>query len=202
MEYTGHTDAPNEPATEAWLAIGRRGGKSFVLALIAVFLACFRNYRQYLQPGERATVIVIAADRRQARTIFRYCRGLLTRVPMLSRMIERETADCFDLTNDVSIEIGTASFRSSRGYTIAAALCDEIAFWMTDDSANPDYEILDALRPGMATIPGAMLLCASSPYARRGALTTPHAVFRQARINPFLEGADARNKSERTAAPN
>jgi hypothetical protein len=34
----------------------------------------------------------------------------------------------------------------------------------------PDYAILDALRPGMSTIPSAMLLCASSPYARRGAL--------------------------------
>lgn len=30
--------------------------------------------------------------------------------------------------------------------------------------------MLNALRPGMATIPNAMLLCASSPYARRGAL--------------------------------
>ena len=53
-------------------------------------------------------------------------------------------------------------------------MCDEIAFWQTDNSANPDYEILDALRPGMATIPGAMLLCASSPYARRGALHDAH----------------------------
>jgi hypothetical protein len=176
-KHTGRTDAPTEAADEAWLICGRRAGKSFMLALIAVFLACFKNYRPYLQPGERGTVIIVAADRRQARTIFRYIRGLLTRVPMLSRMIERETADCFDLTNDVSIEIGTASFRSSRGYTIVAALCDEIAFWQTDDSANPDYEILDALRPGMATIPGAMLLCASSPYARRGALHDAHARY-------------------------
>jgi hypothetical protein len=49
-------------------------------------------------------------------------------------------------------------------------LCDEIAFWRTDDAAEPDFEILDAIRPGMATIPGAMLICASSPHARRGAL--------------------------------
>ncbi len=70
--------------------------------------------------------------------------------------------------------MGTASFKSVRGYTIVAALCDEIAFWPTDDSAQPDYEILDALRPGMATIPNAMLLCASSPYARRGALWDAH----------------------------
>jgi hypothetical protein len=51
-------------------------------------------------------------------------------------------------------------------------LCDEIAFWRSDESANPDTEILAALRPAMITIPGAMLLCASSPYARRGALWT------------------------------
>src|SRR6185369_13989238 len=70
----------------------------------------------------------------------------------------------------VTIEVGTASHRSTRGYTYAAVLCDEMAFWRTDDSAEPDYAILDAVRPGMATIPGAMLLCASSPYARRGAL--------------------------------
>jgi hypothetical protein len=31
---------------EAWLVIGRRGGKSFILALIAVYLACFREYRR------------------------------------------------------------------------------------------------------------------------------------------------------------
>jgi len=60
--------------------------------------------------------------------------------------------------------------KTTRGYTIVAALCDEIAFWPTDDAAEPDYEVLNALRPGMATIPNAMLLCASSPYARRGAL--------------------------------
>jgi hypothetical protein len=49
-------------------------------------------------------------------------------------------------------------------------LCDELAFWATDDAADPDYAILDALRPAMGTIPNAMLLCASSPYAQRGAL--------------------------------
>jgi hypothetical protein len=171
---TGRILPPTSPVAEGWLVCGRRAGKSFMLALIAVFLACFFNWRSYLAPGERGTVIVIATDRRQARVIFRYIRGLLTIVPMLARMIERETAESFDLNNGVTIEVGSASFKSVRGYTIVAALCDEMAFWPTDDSASPDYEILDALRPGMATIPGAMLLCASSPYARRGALWDAH----------------------------
>jgi hypothetical protein len=168
--HTGRTEAPTEASSEAWLIVGRRGGKSFVMALVAVFLACFFEYRQYLAPGERATVLVIAADRRQARVIIRYIKAMLTKIPSLALLIDRETADSFDLTNSVTIEVGTASFRSTRGYTYAAVLADEIAFWRTDDAAEPDYAILDAIRPGMATIPNAMLICASSPYARRGAL--------------------------------
>src|SRR5262249_54116848 len=55
--------------------------------------------------------------------------------------------------------------------TIVAALLDEIAFWPTDEnSASPDTEIITAIRPALATVPGAIMLCASSPYARKGAL--------------------------------
>ena len=170
-KHTGRNDIPDKPNDEAWLIVGRRGGKSFIMALIGVYLACFRDYRQYLQPGERATVAIIAADRKQARVIFRYVRGMLTLIPMLKSMIERETAEGFDLSNGVTIEIGSASFRATRGFTFAAVLVDEIAFIRTgDDVANPDVEILAAIRPGLVTIPGAMLICASSPYARRGEL--------------------------------
>jgi len=168
--YTGRQRAPARAFAEAWLVVGRRGGKSFIAALVAVWLACFRDYREALAPGERGTVLVIAADRRQARTILRYVRALLEGVDMLSRMVERRTTEGIDLANRVSIEVHTASFRSVRGYTIVAALLDEVAFWRSDDTANPDSEILNAIRPGMATIPGALLLGLSSPYARRGVL--------------------------------
>ena len=84
-------------------------------------------------------------------------------------MIERTTADAIDLTNGITIEIHTSSFRAVRGYTVVAAICDEIAFWPVDEtSANPDAEILNALRPAMATVPGALLICLTSPYARKG----------------------------------
>jgi hypothetical protein len=160
QQCTRRTTAPQCFVTEAWLVCGRRAGKSFVLALIAVFLACFRDWRPHLGPGERATIMVIATDRKQARVIFRYIKGLLS-IPILAPLMEREAAEAIDLSNAVSIEIHVASYRTTRGYTLAAVLCDEIAFWRSDDSAEPDYAILDALRPGLGTLPGAMLLCAS-----------------------------------------
>jgi hypothetical protein len=167
---TGRTNPPLTPASEAWLCIGRRGGKSFTLALIAVFLAAFRDYTEHLGPGERATVMVIAADRKQARVIMRYVKGILSAVPMLSAIVEGERQEAVDLSNRTTIEVHTASFRTVRGYSVAAALLDEIAFWPSEESTNPDTEIVAALRPAMVTIPGAMMLCSSSPYARRGAL--------------------------------
>jgi hypothetical protein len=170
QRHTGRTAPPTSLASEGWLICGRRAGKSFVLGLIAVFLACFKNYTPFLAPGEVATVMVIATDRKQARTILRYIGGLLRGVPMLAQMIDTERAEGFDLTNRVCIEVTTCSSRKVRGYSVAAALCDETAFWPTDDAAEPDYAVLDAIRPAMATIPGAILLCASSPHARRGAL--------------------------------
>jgi hypothetical protein len=170
VAHTGRHVPPTSPAREAWLIVGRRGGKSRIAALVAVYLACFLDYRPTLAAGERATVMVIAADRRQARVVLRYIAGFFDGVQLLRPLIQRHTAEALHLTTRVTIEVHTASFRAVRGYTVAAAICDEIAFWRSEESANPDTEILAALRPAMATVPSAMLLCLSSPYARRGAL--------------------------------
>lgn len=48
-------------------------------------------------------------------------------------------------------------------------IADEVAFWSSDYSANPDDEILNAMRPGLATTGGPLFMI-SSPFARRGEL--------------------------------
>ena len=177
--YRHHTDRltpPAKPFKEATLICGRRGGKSRVLALVATYLATVPDYSSFLAPGEVPTIAVIAADRKQARSIFRFITGLVHGTPLLKPMVETETTDTLLLRRGgtipwtVAIEIHTASFRVTRGYTFAAVLADEVAFWRSEDSANPDEEILGAIRPGLSTIPTSMLLVASSPYAQRGAL--------------------------------
>jgi hypothetical protein len=170
---TGRTEAPAGPAKEAWLVCGRRAGKSFMLALLAVYIATFRDWREHLAPGERATVMIIACDMRQARIVVRYLAALLE-IPLLKPLVlgkqTNRNAPGYDLDGQVTIEVHTTSFRSVRGYTIVVAIFDEIAFWRSEESANPDAEILAAVRPAMATVPGSMLLAASSPYARRGVM--------------------------------
>ena len=169
FSLTGLSVPPSEPLDELWQAIGRRGGKSQIAALLAVFEAAFGNYTDRLSPGEVATVMVLAQDRKQARTVMRYVAGLFHSNPMLTRLIYREQRESIELTNRTVIEVQTASFRAVRGYTVACVIADEIAFWRSDESANPDREIINALRPAMATL-GGKLIALSSPYAKRGAL--------------------------------
>ena len=167
--HTGRTDAPSTQFREGFVIAGRRSGKSFVAALIAVFLACFRDYGDVLAPGEVGTVMVIASDRRQAGVIFNYVVAFLEN-PILARMVVGRTKEAIELSNRIRIEVHTCSFRAVRGYTVIAAILDELAFWRDESSANPDSEVLTALRPATATIANAMLLGVSSPYSRRGEL--------------------------------
>ena len=166
---SGRTDVPEGGFAEAWLICGRRAGKSFVIALVATFLACFKDWRPFLQHGERGTIAILAVDRAQCQTIFRYIVKMIEGVKVLRPLITRQTDELIELSNNITIEISTASYRTIWSRTVIAGLCDEIAFW-SSEGTNPDGAVLSALRPGMGTIPGAMLLCASSPYARKGAL--------------------------------
>ena len=59
-ECTGRQQPDGAGYNEAWLICGRRAGKSFMLALIACYLANFKDWSEYLVPGEVGTIMVIA----------------------------------------------------------------------------------------------------------------------------------------------
>jgi hypothetical protein len=160
---------PKRPIRELFVIAGRRAGKSFISALIAVFLALFFDYSRYLTAGERGVILIVAADRAQAGVIFRYIAGILHSTVMLEQCIVNETKERIELNTGIDIKIATCNYRTIRGRTVVAFIGDETAFWLVD-GANPDHEIISSVRPSMATIPNAMLICISTPYARRGVL--------------------------------
>jgi len=172
--HTGRHAWPTGQAKEAWLPIGVRGGKSKVAGLIATTLGMFRDYSPYLSRGEVGTLPVIAADRKQARTVFGYIKSYLCETPLFASLVTGEKAESIGFTNaygnPIVIEVHTASFRSLRGYTCVGCVADEIAVWKSEGSANPDTEVITAIRSRFATIPNAMLVAISSPYARVGEL--------------------------------
>ena len=171
--HTGRTTAAERAVVmRPGSSAAARGGKSFILALVAVFLACFRDWRPFLGPGEVAhrhdhCPRSAASAGHQAL----HHRPVACDADVAASDRERDPGHyraarwCGDRNPHRTVSARRAATR------IIAALFDELAYWPSDEhSSEPDVEIINAIRPGMATIPGAMLLCASSPHARKGAL--------------------------------
>ena len=98
-----------------------------------------------------------------------YVNGLIDDTPMLANLVTHRTAESVELSTGVRIEIHTASWRALRGYTVVGAILDEVCFWRSEDSSNPDHEIVNALPAGDGDgAQPALLVAISSPYARRG----------------------------------
>jgi hypothetical protein len=161
---------------EVYIVCGRRSGKSRIGSLLASYFAAFKNCREQLAVGEKAVILTTAADKKQAGTIFGYSSGIFSAVPLLSSLVENETAETIDLGN-VSIEVHSASFRSLRGYSILLFIGDETSFWRNEESMNPDREIFDSVRGGMGTLKDSLLVALSSPYSRRGVMWSAYSKY-------------------------
>lgn len=165
---TGRPQEPGQRVEELWAIVGRRGGKTRAAGTLAAYLAGLVDHTDALAPGERGTLPILAGTAMQAQKAFRDVTAILTLSPLLSTKLQGEpTSETLRLTTGVDIEVRPANFRSIRSITAVAAIADEIAFWAVDGAANPDAEVLAALRPALATTQGP-LICISSPYARRG----------------------------------
>jgi hypothetical protein len=188
---TGLTEPPAERQREIWLPVGRRGGKSRIEALVAVHLACCYDYSQYLSPGEMGVVTVLADTRDHAGVIMGYAKAVLFDHPKLKQMVRRPLVETVELEGNVEISIVTASIKAVRSQTTIAAVFDEIAFWEADESsANPDVDIVNAIRPSMITIPTAMQIGASSRYARKGVLWNAFRDYYGREGGPLVWSAD------------
>lgn len=168
-QLTGRAMPPEEPVEAFWGIIGRRGGKTRAIGVLASYLAGCVDHRDVLGPGERGILPVMAASVLQASQAFHFIQGALEGSTHLSRLVDTITSDTISLISGVDIQVRPASFRTIRGISAVAAILDEVAFFRSDDSKNPDEEIIRALRPSLATT-GGPLICISSPYAKRGAL--------------------------------
>lgn len=121
-QSTGRELPPSEPVKEGWVIAGRGAGKSRIAATVAVFLATFRDCRSVLAPGERGIVMLLAADRAQARVLLRYVVGMLESSELLAGMVEEELKESVKLTNGIDIEIHTSNYSSRSARRIRGAV--------------------------------------------------------------------------------
>jgi hypothetical protein len=167
LKLTGRTVLPTGAPREVYIGAGRRGGKTRFASLVATWKLA--NEYPQLAPGEAAVTALVAPDRAQAQLALGYVAGLIEQSPLLRPELVSRNTESLELRHAVKLEIATASYRTIRGRSLAAANVDEVAYLRADDSALPDVELIRALRPALATLKG-LLLCISSPHRKTGIL--------------------------------
>lgn len=183
--FTGRQEAPTEPSREAWVPVGRRGRKSAIAAVVGLWQAAFRiDAGRYLAKGEVAVVPILSVTKDKALKIHQYMTAMLDD-PTLSYLRvkgkpepgEKRRPGAIHLFVPtlsggyrVDVIIEAANLKAGRSDTNLGAILDEIAFFRSEESANPDKDIVAGITPGMVAVPGGLVLGISSPYARRGIL--------------------------------
>jgi hypothetical protein len=166
---TGRSEYVPAEQNEATLIAGRRGGKTSKIAAPIALYEAIRDH--HLARGDRGYVMLIAPAKSQAQIAMRYIRTYLQSSSILRKYMARQRRDEIELTNGVSIVCYPCSYIAVRGVSVVCAICDELAFWQHEETAaNPEEEVVAALRPAMATFPTAKLIKISTPYRKEGIL--------------------------------
>lgn len=167
--------------------IGRRGGKTTLAAMLAIYCAIITNWRPYLQKTPFATVLVLSHSREFSDEVLEIIRTFIETSPVLKRLInlkKKNTTSTMNLSvpffddsrkitySRVQIKVGAASSKTTRGIAACAVICDEIAFWNLDENMKEtDEKIMKAVRPATKQFGRkALLIKISSPGIKQGVL--------------------------------
>jgi len=169
-QLTGRTTVPTD-LRELWCLAGRGPGKTTFEAAQALKAAC----RGYTGVRGLPRVLLLGFVQAQAEIAFQYVTEFVAGDRELRKLVTRQTRDSVEFAHGVRLQTITSNYRALRGYSVAAALCDEIAYWWSDlTDSNPDVEVIRSLRPALAKVPGSRLLAASTPFTEEGVLYDVH----------------------------
>lgn len=146
---------------QAVFRVGRRGGKSSSLSRIVAAEILYGDH--HVPGGDTGVFAIISQDRDNAKN----------RIKTIDEILEDLRVDHKTTANEIrvpsvnrEVKIFTASVAGVSGFTAIGCLCDEVSKWKDADSeVNPGFEVLQSLRPTMATQPNAMMWLISSPWS-------------------------------------
>lgn len=161
---------------EGWFIFGRRGGKTDGIAsTVVAYEAVLGGHEDRLRPRQQGICFQIAQDLRLARNSLHFIRAVVESSPLMEKEIVQITADRIDFKNRFTIACVPATLKSVRGYSSPVSVMDEVGVWYQEsESANPDYQIYDALSPGQVQFPNRKIIGISTPWNKSGLLYKYH----------------------------
>jgi hypothetical protein len=158
---------PTRPFSSVSVLAGARSGKdSRIAAPILIYEALMGGHQA--AKGERLVLPCVAQNSRAALIAFGYIRDYLTQSPLLAGQVEDVLSTELRLTNGVTIATFPCTLRSLRGWSIPAAVLDEVAFFRLEGQEDSDVEVQTSVRRGMLAFPNPRLVKITTPYLKAG----------------------------------
>jgi hypothetical protein len=158
-------------ASEVTVIAGARSGKdSRIAAPIALYEALFGDFPS--ARGEPIVVPLVAQDGDGSEIAFGYIRDYAMERPRLAKYVDNELSRELWITNARGVKLRTKCFacsaKSIRGWSIPAAVMDEVAFFRVEGGASADVRVQTAIRRGGLAFPYQRLVKITTPYLRAG----------------------------------
>ncbi len=166
-KYSPPPGGPKEVA----VITGRQSGKTIIASRVIGYEAAFPLMRPGV--GEYYALMVSQDQRSSLRTLMSYAKAPFETSPVLKGSVLNATADALSLNTGVTIAAYPCRPAAIRGLRSVINIADELAFFLSTEGNPVDLEMLRAMRPGLATT-GGKLIILSSPYAESGALYELH----------------------------
>lgn len=194
-----HILDPKRSINRVNLIVGRRGGKTTISSVLAIYYAIIQNWKPFLTKTPYATVLILSHSKEFSEEIMDLMKNLISSSPILNRLLSKRyknTATTINLEvpfiqedgsleiSRVQIKVGAASSKTTRGKATCVALCDEIAFWNLDeDMKETDYKIVKAVSPSLLQFKDkGLLIKLSSPAIKQGVLYDEHKKWEQSEL--------------------
>jgi hypothetical protein len=157
---------------QAWAILGRRSGKTDrFLAFIIAYEAVLGGHEDYIKKGQKAMCFLVSQNLAVARENYTFVLTTLESSPLFKKEIKDQNADFIYLKNNITIGMAPPSGKALRGYAVPVVAMDEVGMWYTDsESANPDVEVLRAIKHATVQFPHRKLLGTSTPWVKDGLL--------------------------------
>ena len=139
---------PGHAFQEVTVIAGRRAGKDSRIACpLVLFEAIFGGYEHELGVGELGLIPLIAQDEKGTEVAFNYIAAYLEGSALLKRMRLEELKYAIRLSNRMTIRVFACTPKSLRGWSIPAAIMDEVAFFRTEAGALVDLKMQQSIKP-------------------------------------------------------
>lgn len=155
------------PMSELWLYGGRRSGKTTLGSILTIWSGLQRE----VPAGQAWTIPVINPGLRQSiRVSLDYIRRKANTIPELQGMITDETNESLTFSTGVVVRVFPPDPRVIQGFTAPLIWLDECSGFRNEQAYSNLQDVLDAVRPSIATIEDSKVLLTTLPGPKAGML--------------------------------